>query len=86
MPDISPNVVILTREELREREQRAFIRGVERGKFEASCEGRNQKVARNCGNWRHTQGQIGICDICGAQHHGCEIGADFACPGFTPRT
>lgn len=36
MPSISPDVVILTREELAAREHAAFMRGVERGKFEES--------------------------------------------------
>ena len=34
--NISPDVVILTRRELSEREDSAFKRGVERGKFEAA--------------------------------------------------
>ena len=36
--DISPNVVILTREELSERERKAFQRGIERGRFEHGLE------------------------------------------------
>ena len=50
MSDISPNVVILTRNELRAREDAAYQRGVERGKFEATHV--NTKVARNCKYWR----------------------------------
>lgn len=33
-PAVSPSIVIMTREELREREAAAFKRGVERGRFE----------------------------------------------------
>ena len=38
---ISPDVVIMTRAELIEREGSAFQRGVDRGKFEAASVGRN---------------------------------------------
>jgi len=41
MPDISPNVVILTRAELKERENAAFQRGVARGRFEESYDRSN---------------------------------------------
>lgn len=78
MPDISPNVVILTREELFQREDRAFLRGVERGKFEASTP--DARVARNCRYWAN-----GVCERCGAQHQGCEVNADFKCPHWSAR-
>lgn len=86
---ISPNVVILTRDELRAREDAAFQRGVERGKFEASSKAQSERVARNCTNWRSADrpaypGQ-GFCDACGAQWQNCEVNADFKCPHFSAR-
>jgi hypothetical protein len=76
---VSPNVVIMTRQELHDLEQRAFTRGVERGKFEVGI-GASERVARNCANWKD-----GICDDCGAQNQGCQITPDWACPHFKPR-
>lgn len=40
---ISSNVVILTREELEEIKRKAFLRGVERGKFEAHSTARGSE-------------------------------------------
>ena len=37
-PAVSPDVIIMTRAELRAREQAAYKRGVERGRFEESCD------------------------------------------------
>jgi len=78
MADISPNVVILTRSELQAREDAAFQRGVERGKFEAGHV--STKVARNCKYWFN-----GRCEACGVQHQYFEVNQDFACPSFSPR-
>jgi hypothetical protein len=78
-PAISPEVVILTRNELRRIEDEAFQRGVARGKFEAAST--SDRVARNCANWKD-----GRCETCGAQHQYFEVGADFKCPRFTIRS
>jgi hypothetical protein len=75
--NISPNVVILTTKELREREDRAFQRGVERGKFEAGHI--NTRVARNCIHWRS-----GRCETCGSQIQAFEVSGDYKCPHFVP--
>ena len=40
-PAVSPKIVIMTREELRAREQEAYARGVKRGRFEESCDRAN---------------------------------------------
>lgn len=77
---ISPNVFILTCQELDEIKNQAFKRGVERGKFEASPSYRDGPYARNCAHWKN-----GICDYCGAQSQGCEVNADFKCPHFQQR-
>lgn len=79
---ISQNVVILTRAELREREDAAFQRGVERGKFEAQSAASRDKlpIAQNCRYWSG-----GYCQRCGAQHQSCQVGADFRCPHFERR-
>lgn len=77
MTAISPNVVILTRAELRERLDAEFQRGVARGKFEAQDRSR---VARNCANWRD-----GVCEVCGVQWQDHQVGPDFKCPGWQQR-
>jgi hypothetical protein len=78
---ISPNVVVLTRDELDEIKHKAFQRGVERGRFEQSTDKGLARVARNCKNWKD-----GYCDICGAQSQMMQITADYACPEWSPRT
>jgi hypothetical protein len=78
MSDISPNVVILTRQELSEIEAKAFQRGVARGKFEAGST--SQRVARNCANWAG-----GRCETCGVQWQYFDVNGDFACPHFKVR-
>ena len=78
MSKVSPNVVIMTKDELRARENAAFQRGVARGKFEAATP--SLRVSRNCANYHD-----GICNVCGAQWQGCEVGPDYRCPQFTPR-
>jgi len=82
MADISPDVVILTRAELQERESKAFQRGVERGRFEAASDRSrtSEKVARNCAHWIG-----GRCETCGVQWQDHEVGADYACPHFETR-
>lgn len=79
--NISPDIYILTQRDLDAREKASFLRGVERGKFEASVEAGNAKVARNCSQWRD-----GRCEMCGAQSQGMEVGADYKCPHFTRRS
>lgn len=78
---ISQDVFILSARDLDEREQAAFRRGVERGKFEAAMAAGKAEVALNCVNWKN-----GICDSCGAQHQGCEVSVDFKCPHFRPKS
>lgn len=78
---ISPNIVILTRDELRAKEDAAFQRGVQRGRFEAAAPDPHAHVARNCANWND-----GRCESCGVQWQDCEVGPDFKCPHFMERT
>lgn len=80
--NVSPNVVILTAAELKAREDAAFQRGVERGKFEAQSAANRTRlpIAENCANWTN-----GTCQRCGVQHQHCEVGADFRCPYFVRR-
>lgn len=83
---ISPNVVILTCDELRAKEDAAFKRGFDRGTFEARMP-KDRRVSQNCANWKPTADPlIGICNSCGAQHQYCEVGRDYKCPHFTDRT
>jgi hypothetical protein len=77
---ISTDVYILSQCDLDDREQRAFRRGVERGKFEAMIAAGKAEVAANCSNWKD-----GLCERCGAQWQGMEVGADYKCPHFTRR-
>lgn len=79
MTNISSNVVILTSEELRAKEDAAFQRGVQRGRFEA-LRPKDERISQNCANWSD-----GICNSCGAQWQGCEVGPDFECPHFRKR-
>jgi hypothetical protein len=75
---LSPNVVILTRQELDEISQKAFLRGVDRGRFEERTS-MNEHVALNCKNWKD-----GHCETCGAQWRNHEVDATFHCPQWTP--
>lgn len=77
---VSSNVVIMTTRELDERCRESFLRGVERGKFEASDAWASGPYARNCANWSD-----GRCQSCGVLHQGMEVDADFRCPNFTRR-
>jgi hypothetical protein len=79
-PNISVDVYILSARDLDKREQDAFRRGVERGRFEASMEAGKERVAINCKHWRS-----GVCDHCGAQTQGCEVSAEYKCPHFEIR-
>lgn len=80
MTNVSNDVYILSQRDLDEREQAAFRRGVERGKFEAAMAAGNAKVAINCRNWKD-----GSCETCGVQHQYFEVGADYKCPHFVQR-
>ncbi|MDB5584825.1 MAG: hypothetical protein JWR80_10001 [Bradyrhizobium sp.] len=77
---ISTDVYILSQRDLDDREQKAFTRGVERGKFEAAMAAGKAEVAINCGHWKN-----GRCGTCGAQWQGMEVSADFKCPHFVRR-
>lgn len=77
---VSDDVVIMTWRELDAHCQKAFERGVERGKFECSTAYREGPYARNCANWKD-----GHCETCGAQSQYFEVDADFKCPKFTNR-
>ena len=60
------------------RENRAFERGVERGKFEESMRRGEAEVATNCANWVD-----GSCNNCGTQSQGFQVSAEYKCPHFT---
>jgi len=77
---ISTDVYILSQRDLAAREDAAYRRGVERGKFEASIEAGTAEVARNCANWKD-----GYCDTCGAQNQDMQITEDYRCPRFRRR-
>lgn len=77
---ISAGVYILTQRDLDEREQAAFHRGVERGRFEERIKIGKEPVALNCKNWKD-----GYCETCGAQHQMFEVGGDYKCPHFIKR-
>lgn len=77
---ISPDVVIMTRAELRQIEDAAFRRGVQRGKFEATASSPSAQAARNCANYSD-----GRCERCGVQWQYFEIAPDYKCPHFTAR-
>jgi len=76
--NISPDIYILTQAELNAKLDKAFKRGVERGKFEAG--NTHHPVARNCGHWIN-----GICDTCGSQTQHNEVDPDFKCPAWVER-
>lgn len=80
---VSPNVVIMTFEELRQKEDAAFHRGVERGKFEAASAATENKrpIARNCANWSG-----GECSSCGVPWQGMQVDEGHACTNFRRRT
>lgn len=77
---ISPGIYILTDADLKRREEVAFRKGVERGRFEARIEGGKEEVARNCANWRR-----GRCEQCGVQWQDHQVIFDFKCPHFVRR-
>lgn len=79
--NISSDVFILSARDLDAREHRAFLRGVERGKFEAQIAAGSAPVAQNCANWSD-----GRCETCGVQWQNMEVGADYRCPSFTRRS
>lgn len=70
----------MTRAELRQIEDAAFRRGVERGKFEAVARNPTDRLARNCANYSD-----GRCEICGVPWQYFECGPDYKCPHFTAR-
>jgi hypothetical protein len=80
MRNVSTDVYILSQRDLAEREDAAYRRGVERGKFEAAMIAGKAEVAMNCSQWKD-----GRCEMCGAQSQGMEVGADYKCPYFTRR-
>lgn len=56
---VSDEVVILTRKELAERERQAFLYGVERGRFEESCDRSDSKA-------RGSEGHLGATESTGS--------------------
>jgi hypothetical protein len=74
---ISPDVYILSQRDLDAREQKAFQRGVERGRFEERMAQGKEKVALNCANWKD-----GRCETCGVQHQYFEVSSSFKCPHY----
>lgn len=79
--NISPSIFILTAADLEERERKSFLRGVERGKHEAQIAAGKAPVALNCANWKD-----GCCQSCGVQWQNMEVGAEYKCPHFKPRS
>lgn len=77
---ISSDVHILSSRALDEIEQRAYRRGVERGKFEERLARGEERVAATCKNW---DGRA--CHHCGAQKEHEEVSAEYKCPHWTPR-
>lgn len=80
MRNVSTDVYILSQRDLDEREQKAFHRGVERGKFEAAMAAGRAEVALNCKHWKD-----GRCEVCGVQWQSHEVTSDFKCPHFVRR-
>ena len=54
-PAVSHDVVIMTRAELKAREQAAYKRGVERGRFEESCDRSNSPAPGKAGHSEATE-------------------------------
>ncbi len=79
--NISPDVFILSQRDLDSREQKAFQRGVERGRFEERAAMGKERVAINCANWKK-----GRCGDCGVQWQGHEVDSLFKCPFFAEKT
>jgi hypothetical protein len=77
---ISSDVYILSQSDLDAREQRAFQRGVARGRFEERVAMGKEKVALNCAHWKD-----GRCESCGVQWQHFEVDGTFQCPHFTDR-
>jgi hypothetical protein len=77
---ISPDVFILTARDLDERENKAFQRGVARGRFEERAASGKEPVALNCANWSG-----GRCERCGAQSQYFEVDGLFKCPHFAAK-
>jgi hypothetical protein len=75
---ISPDVHIMSQRELDERLQKAFQRGVERGRFEERMVQGKEMIALNCANWKN-----GRCERCGVEHQYFEVSSDYKCPHFT---
>lgn len=78
---ISSDVFVLSARDLDQREQHAYRRGLERGKFEERAASGKEPVALNCAHWRN-----GTCETCGAQHQGFDVDALFKCPHFRSRS
>lgn len=78
--NISVDVYILSHRDLSAREEAAFRRGVDRGRFEASMEAGKAEVALNCTNWAD-----GYCETCGAQTQSFQVNSDYKCPRFVAR-
>ena len=75
---ISQGIHILDERDLDVIKQKAFQRGVERGRFEERAAIGKEPVALNCANWKN-----GRCGECGVQWQGHEVDALFKCPHFT---
>lgn len=80
MRNISSDIYILTGRDLDDRENKAFQRGVDRGRLEERIVIGKEQVAFNCAQWKD-----GRCEMCGAQHQGMEVSGDYKCPYFTRR-
>lgn len=75
---VSSDVHILTSRDLDVIEQKAFQRGVARGKFEERLAAGKERVAATCQNWHE-----GVCHRCGSQKDFGEVSAEYKCPHWT---
>ena len=78
---ISSDVHILSERALRDAEDKAFRRGVARGRFEERAAMGKEPVAMKCQNWCD-----GKCEKCGVQWQYFEVDGLFKCPHFSPKS
>lgn len=77
---ISASINILTDADLQEIKDKAFQRGVERGKLEQIASQGKQMVALQCAHWDQ-----GKCESCGVPWQYFEVDGLFKCPYFEQR-
>ena len=77
---VSQDVHILTSRDVDDIKDKAFARGVERGRFEERARHGKENVALNCANWSD-----GTCDACGVQWQDMQVSALHKCKHFSRR-